>query len=47
MMEYYTHHGATWPTQKAMILLSSHGTGDYGAVKKDIFQQTYDTTEMK
>ena len=24
-----------------------HGEGDYGAVKKDIFQQTYDTKEMK
>jgi hypothetical protein len=22
-----------------------HGTGDYGAVKKDIFAQTYDTTQ--
>ena len=24
-----------------------HGPGDYGAVKKDIFAQTYDTSEMK
>jgi hypothetical protein len=23
-----------------------HGTNDYGAVKKDIFQQTYDTTNI-
>jgi hypothetical protein len=23
-----------------------HGTGDYGAVKKDIFTQTYDTSEL-
>ena len=24
-----------------------HGTGDYGAVKKDIFAQTYDTSQIK
>ena len=24
-----------------------HGPGDYGVVKKDIFAQTYDTSEMK
>ena len=24
-----------------------HGTGDYGAVKKDIFAQTYDTSQEK
>lgn len=24
-----------------------HGAGDYGAVKKDIFHQTYDTTQEK
>jgi hypothetical protein len=24
-----------------------HGEGDYGAVKKDIFQQTYDTSKIK
>jgi hypothetical protein len=28
-------------------IIVRHDTGDYGAVKKDIFQQTYDTKEMK
>jgi hypothetical protein len=32
---------------KGNDVIVRHGTGDYGAVKKDIFQQTYDTTEMK
>ena len=32
---------------KGNDVIVRHGTGDYGAVKKDIFQQTYDTKEMK
>ena len=29
------------------IVIVRHGEGDYGAVKKDIFQQTYDTSKIK
>ena len=32
---------------KGNDVIVRHGEGDYGAVKKDIFQQTYDTKEMK
>lgn len=28
-------------------IIVKHGPGDYGVVKKDIFAQTYDTTELK
>jgi len=32
---------------KGNDVIVRHGDGDYGAVKLDIFQQTYDTKEMK
>jgi len=32
---------------KGNDVIVRHGEGDYGAVKKDIFQQTYDIKEMK
>ena len=32
---------------KGYDIIVRHGDGDYGAVKKDIFTQTYDTKEMK
>ena len=32
---------------KGNDVIVRHGEGDYGVVKKDIFQQTYDTKEMK
>ena len=32
---------------KGNDVIVRHGEGDYGAVKLDIFQQTYDTKEMK
>lgn len=32
---------------KSNDVIVRHGKDDYGAVKKDIFQQTYDTKEMK
>ena len=32
---------------KGKDVIVRHGDGDYGAVKLDIFQQTYDTKEMK
>jgi hypothetical protein len=31
---------------KGNDVIVRHGDGDYGAVKLDIFQQTYDTKEM-
>ena len=32
---------------KGNDVIVRHGEGDYGAVKLDIFQQTYDTKEIK